>query len=155
MLATTYRRLVRNAAGRLIEVVRIVATEPAPVLLHCAAGKDRTGVATAVLLAAVGVPREHIVADYVRSDDSVARLPQRLALGWSEGQREAVLELLTIRQPELLRTSVAAIDTVLDSLEAWPGGPSGWLTAHGLSADELNMLTDKLTEAGLQQSARP
>lgn len=144
-LATTYRYLVQAAAGKLTEVVQVVATEPAPLLLHCAAGKDRTGIATAITLAAVGVPREEIVADYVRTEDSLGRLPERLALGWSEAQRVAALEELTMQRPELLRTSVAAIEAVLDVLERWRGGTIGWLLAHGLAIQELDRLTDTLT----------
>ncbi len=146
-LATTYRFLVRTAAAKLTQVVHVVATEPAPLLLHCAAGKDRTGIATAVTLAGVGVPREDIIADYVRTEDSLEHLPGRLALGWSPAHREAALEQLTVGQPELLRTSVAAIEAVLDSLEGWTGGPIGWLLEHGLAAQDPALLRAKLTVA--------
>jgi protein-tyrosine phosphatase len=93
----------------------------------------------------VGVPRENIVADYVRTEDSLEHLPERLALGWSEAQREAALEQLTVEKPELLRTSVTAIEAVLDSLDGWVGGATGWLVDHGLAAGDVELLKDKLT----------
>jgi protein-tyrosine phosphatase len=144
-LAKIYRYLVRTVAAKLTQVVHVVATEPAPLLLHCAAGKDRTGIATAVTLAGVGVPRPEIIADYMRTEDSLEHLPERLALGWSEAQRDAALEQLTMTKPELLHTSVTAIEAVLDSLEDWPGGPTRWLVEHGLPHDELELLHDRLT----------
>jgi protein-tyrosine phosphatase len=51
-----------------------VAEAPgAPILVHCASGKDRTGVVVAVLLLTLGVPRELIVEEYLLSDGGVER----------------------------------------------------------------------------------
>ena len=46
----------------------IIDADGAPILIHCSAGKDRTGWGTAVVHLALGVPREHIVADYMLSN---------------------------------------------------------------------------------------
>jgi protein-tyrosine phosphatase len=55
-------------------VVDTVGDAPAlPVLLHCTSGKDRTGVAVAVLLCALGVPQDVIVEEYLLSDGGVER----------------------------------------------------------------------------------
>jgi protein-tyrosine phosphatase len=42
-----------------------------PVLIHCASGRDRTGIAVAALLAAMGIERELIIAEYMLSDGDV------------------------------------------------------------------------------------
>lgn len=47
----------------------LVATEAVPALIHCTSGKDRTGFAAAVVLMALGVPRDTIVADYLLTND--------------------------------------------------------------------------------------
>ena len=47
----------------------LVAGEAVPALIHCTSGKDRTGFAAAVILMALGVPRETIVADYLLTND--------------------------------------------------------------------------------------
>ena len=44
-----------------------------PILVHCASGKDRTGVVVAVLLSTLGVPREVIVEEYLLSDGAIER----------------------------------------------------------------------------------
>lgn len=54
-LATAYLGFLSKGGPVLATVAKFVAEAPAPVLVHCAAGKDRTGVAVAVLLRAVGV----------------------------------------------------------------------------------------------------
>jgi protein-tyrosine phosphatase len=66
----TRDRVVRRWLGG---VVAVVADAALPVLLHCTSGKDRTGVAVAVILRALEVPREVIVEEYLLSDGEVAR----------------------------------------------------------------------------------
>jgi hypothetical protein len=144
-LPAIYRRLMRASALNLVAVVRVIADSPAPVLLHCAAGKDRTGVATAVALAAVGASPEAIVADYLRTEASLDGLLERLALGWSDEHREARVQRLTVQRPDLMLAPAAAIEAVLETLHAWPGATPRWLLEHGLEASELRALVDRLT----------
>ncbi len=63
------RQLVRVHTPLYREWLRQLASEDSasPQLFHCTAGKDRTGFAAAILLAALGVPREQIIADYLLS----------------------------------------------------------------------------------------
>jgi hypothetical protein len=145
-LPTIYRALLRGSAEALARVVDVVAHRPAPVLLHCAAGKDRTGVATAVTLAAIGVCPEAIVADYLRTEERLDGLLDRIALGWSPAQLEASMHRLTVERPDLMRAPVEAIQAVLDTLEEWPGGAPGWLGDHGLAPGTIETLRRRLTE---------
>src|SRR3546814_20211813 len=63
-----YRDMPRGLLPHLhLLIVAIIAGEM-PMLVHCTAGKDRTGVTIAVLLLALGVSREDVVRDYLRSD---------------------------------------------------------------------------------------
>ncbi|WP_433044930.1 tyrosine-protein phosphatase [Dactylosporangium sp. CS-033363] len=72
-LAEVYRASVIGNGGRVAAVVAAVAdAPPGAVLVHCAAGKDRTGIVVAVLLRLAGVPDEHIAADYAFSGDCEA-----------------------------------------------------------------------------------
>jgi protein-tyrosine phosphatase len=144
-LSTIYRRLLRASAVNLVAVAEVIAESPGPVLLHCAAGKDRTGVATAVALAAVGVTPEAIVADYLHTERSLDGLLGRLALSWSEHQREARLRRLTVDRPDLMQAPAAAIEAVLETLGAWPGATAGWLLDHGLAESGLERLIERLT----------
>jgi hypothetical protein len=144
-LPTIYRRLLRASAVNLVAVAEVIAESPGPVLLHCAAGKDRTGVATAVALAAVGVTPEAIIADYQRTERSLDGLLGRLALSWSEHQREAQLRRLTVDRPDLMQAPAAAIEAVLETLGAWPGATAGWLLDHGLAESRLERLIERLT----------
>jgi protein-tyrosine phosphatase len=61
------RRWLNAVAAAVVEVPEV------PVLVHCASGKDRTGVAVALLLLVIGVPREVIVEEYMLSDGDIER----------------------------------------------------------------------------------
>ena len=65
-LCDNYRRMPASYAGDLRALFeRLSQPDARPVLVHCAAGKDRTGFVCAMLLSALGVPRETVFADYL------------------------------------------------------------------------------------------
>ena len=69
------RRDARRAPGAIAQAITILATPASlPAMFHCSAGKDRTGVLAALLLGALGVPDETIVADYSLSRDAMERM---------------------------------------------------------------------------------
>src|SRR4051794_18499597 len=69
ILAEFYIAIVDRAASRLGELMEAVA-DGGPVLLHCAAGKDRTGTTIALLLDLIGTDHEVIVADFLRTNEA-------------------------------------------------------------------------------------
>jgi protein-tyrosine phosphatase len=104
-----------------------------PALLHCTAGKDRTGVLVGILLALLGVSRAAILADYLRSDifaknqrlgQSIAHAFERL-LGFTPAQ--ATIDAMIGVDPEFLNAS-------FDSIERQWGGIDGYFNAAGVSA---------------------
>lgn len=81
-----YRLLPYAYAGRYRRLFEVLETGETPLVFHCSAGKDRAGVAAALLLTTLGVPRDTIVEDYAMSDRVVdymalidAADPQRIA----------------------------------------------------------------------------
>ncbi|MDN5931420.1 MAG: tyrosine-protein phosphatase [Pseudonocardia sp.] len=133
-LSDAYRLLARDAAGAIAGIAGIVAGSPGPVLVHCTAGKDRTGIVVAVLLRAVGVRRADVVADYLRTE---ANLPRLWTLLRSAGIREP-------RNRALMGVHAAALDAVLDDVDAAEGGAAGWLAAHGVDDPTLDRLAQRL-----------
>lgn len=85
ILQEIYAYIVRSAQDTYAAFFRIVSDEQnAPLLFHCSAGKDRTGMAAVYLLSALGVDRETVIQDYLLSatyikgkyDFIVQRFPQ-------------------------------------------------------------------------------
>lgn len=140
--------LLRNYLGYLGDhpanvaeaVRRLAAQDAGPALVHCAAGKDRTGVLVALVLDAVGVHREAVVADYALSAERVETMFRR----WTTAEGRPMPEDLT---PHLPRGEVMA--AVLDHLDGahgrdGAGGAAGWLQANGLDGAALARLRERL-----------
>ncbi len=89
-LGKLYLGMVEHAATRLAAVIEELASHEAPSVFHCSAGKDRTGVISALLLGSLGVPNDIIVADYAATrealDGIVAKLSRSKGYGdmWKE-----------------------------------------------------------------------
>ena len=99
-----------------------------PMLLHCTAGKDRTGVSTAFLLSVLGVDRSLIEADYILTNRDVPRHADFIenSTGFPEGMnREAMIHAAGV--------PVDAIGDFLDGLQARWGGPIGYLRGIGIT----------------------
>jgi protein-tyrosine phosphatase len=140
-----------DASGRLIaEVATTVAAEPGPALVQCAAGKDRTGVVIAVILLAIGVEAEHVIADYTATTASMRAVLARMAarLGWEMPPFEDLPPLLR----EAPRDAIAA---VIDVVTSGPGGAAGWLASHGMSPADLDRLRAKLTTQAAHGTVQP
>src|SRR4051794_31822960 len=73
-----YLGYLRDRPDSVVAALRDVARGTGGVLVHCAAGKDRTGVVCALALEAVGVPRAAVVADYVATGDRIGPIIERL-----------------------------------------------------------------------------
>lgn len=141
-LSVFYRRMVRRAPEKLVEVFRIAVEADGPVLVHCAAGKDRTGVVSAMLLSAAGVQPDAIVADYARTDKNMYRVLQRLNLAPSlpPGVTEDIVA-------DLMAVPLEAIHAVIAEFGEHPGAAAGWLRSHGVTTAELDRWRGKFVGA--------
>ncbi len=108
-----------------------------PLLLHCTSGKDRTGFAAALLLAAVGVPRETVFQDYALTNFYRRPVPHLFA----PGTPDEVTKLLLSAQPKYLEAAFDEIDRVHGSFESYLN------QALGVDDFARRRLVDLLTEA--------
>jgi protein-tyrosine phosphatase len=114
-----------GAAAFTAAFTSIVAPAGTPALVHCAIGKDRTGVLVAVLLDAADVDRDEIVADYARSGARIAPIIAR----WRDGESGA-----TLSEQLAAFTALSAPETMeqtLDHLHRRWGGGAAYLQANG------------------------
>jgi protein-tyrosine phosphatase len=143
---TEFGTLADDYKGMLVRFRQPVATVMAAVagaddggvLVHCAAGKDRTGLVAALLLGLVGVPRRTIATDYALSAECLRRRNEE----WLEngpGDRAEREEVLRKFAP----TPQAMLE-VLDHLTERHGGVEGYLSWAGVPADDLTRLRARL-----------
>jgi hypothetical protein len=117
-----------------VEFVRAVSavldTDRHPVLIHCAAGKDRTGVLVALLLEFLGVERSVIGVDYELSQSCIVAVASRL-------ERETGRKLASTA-PEVMRLARAStIETFLGIVEERYGGARAWAMEQGIAAGAI------------------
>jgi protein-tyrosine phosphatase len=137
-----YLGYLRNRPDSIVAALRDAAQAPGATLVHCAAGKDRTGVVAALALAAAGVRREAIVADYVATGDRLEPLVARLLASptYSADLRGRTLDSH--------RPRAETMERFLDLVDERHGGAAGWLAEHGLDDRDAEALRARLTNAG-------
>jgi protein-tyrosine phosphatase len=111
-----------------------------PTLVHCAAGKDRTGISVALVLRLLGVKRDDVIADYLetaRHEGAIEARFQRIY-----GTRRAELPSAYLATPQ------QAIVSVLDTWDAHEGGVLGWFTSVGGTAADIEAVGRRLIDHG-------
>jgi len=136
-----YQAYLDHRPDRVVTAVRhVLAPAGHPVLFHCAAGKDRTGVLAALLLSLLGVPEEAIVADYVLTERALVPMMARLRAS------EPYAAMLAASDDEEQRPRPETMRAFLDWLSGH-GGADGWLLDHGVPQAELEEFRLAMLEA--------
>ncbi|WP_261568918.1 tyrosine-protein phosphatase [Frankia gtarii] len=147
-LRAIYDYTVDQRGERLTAAVLALAAPGAlPAIVHCSAGKDRTGLVIALVLDLAGVPAEVIAEDFALTAhflrDEAAAAVQRMSARASTDGAELPAALLA-SPPELIRHA-------LDRIHARHGDARGYLLAHGATVHAL----DRLVDALVAPAARP
>jgi len=132
-MTATYPKLLDQFRGQYTRMFGELLAGHAPLAFHCTAGKDRTGVAAALLLNALGVPRATIVEDYLLSNQHMAPMAAKPTGFWAK------------LSPEAARTFAGVdrryIDAVFAVTDRHAGGTMGYLKDElGLGAPEIAKL---------------
>lgn len=114
-----------------------IAEVDGPVVVHCAGGKDRTGLVAAILLRLAGVPIETVAEDYALSDANLRPLNDPwIGKAASEAERS--------KREKLSLTPAEAMERVLRELDARYGDAAGYLRAAGLDDAQVASLRARL-----------
>ncbi len=130
--AVHYVDMARLSSETFAFLFHLLAQDEAyPLVFHCAGGRDRTGVAAALILSAAGVSREDIVADYLISNEYLVPMMQRMRDSYAaQGiDPEPILANLHLREGYLA--------ALLDMLQREFGGVEGYLGSIGITPNEL------------------
>jgi len=138
-----YAQLPYEQAPSYRELFRLLVHNRVPLIFNCTAGKDRTGVAAALLLSALGVPRETVEADYAMSNLAVEGL---IALSAGDPRQTSDHPRDDGYAP-LLRAEPEYLDTAFRAIDRRSGGLAGYMEAElGLSRADIDQLRDLLLE---------
>lgn len=138
-VAARYRELLSDATVR--ETLAIAA-DPAsyPLVFHCAAGKDRTGIVAAIILSLLEVSREDIVADYMLTAPAMERLVATLIEAAPERAQLIEPHLPAIRgtQPGNIAGLLRMIDEEYGSVAGYAGRIGAGGSVAGVRANLLD-----------------
>jgi protein-tyrosine phosphatase len=145
LMRTTYAQLPRSAAPFLGQLFDALVAGEVPALVHCTAGKDRTGFTIAMVLTALGVDRQHVYRDYLAGsgrDPLEAEQPSAYML-------EALLarRLVPDEAHSLHVVRADYLDAAFDSITHEWGDPLAYLErTTGLDARRRALLQDHLLD---------
>lgn len=150
MFINSYRSMHQTYAPAYAEMFDNLANGNLPLAFNCSAGKDRTGVAAALLLSALGVPRETVVEDYALSEKVVDFMAE-FEVGLSNADPDSPYAFLSQLPPDvirpLMRTEPAYIEATLDAIESEHGSVIAFIQDElGVDEDELNRIQERLLE---------
>jgi len=142
-LIERYHEMTVEGAPALAQLVELAALHPdaVPLVFHCSAGKDRTGVAAAVLLGILGVPHDVIAADYAHSALAMADLT-----AWVRQQHPEDADTMSDQPAAFLSCPVEAMAGFLDQMSGRFGSVDAYADSIGVSADTRDLLRATFTE---------
>jgi protein-tyrosine phosphatase len=140
-VAARYREML-DAGNEAVSETLAILTDPDayPAMIHCSAGKDRTGILSAIILGILEVPDETIVADYALSAPAMEQLVEHFQRTYPDAR-----EQLTRIAPALVAAEPATMHGFLELVRADYGSIDGYVTDLGLASVvpylQANLLT--------------
>jgi protein-tyrosine phosphatase len=132
-----------GGAQRAVRQVISLLADERPVITHCFAGKDRTGFTVATVLEVVGVDRDAIVSDFLRSNAAVPQLRERI-LDSVRSRSGETAEVVTFAEARLTDAVLGVQEDYLvaarRTIDHNYGGLSGYLETAGVTAEDVAKL---------------
>jgi hypothetical protein len=142
-LAERYLWYLETGRSALVEALRLMAKSSSlPLVFHCTAGKDRTGVLAALVLDILGVERDVIVADYLITADRLELIMGRVRSDPTYSARMA--ELPASR----FTVEATTMERFLNGLYAGFGGARSWAMSAGVLTEDMDQMRAGLLEPG-------
>ena len=141
MLAARYQEIAQTGASNIAQAISIVADpETHPIVVHCLAGKDRTGIVVAVVLALLGVDDETVAQDYALSNLAMAALRERAEAAGIPRLRSADIS------DEVFSANPSNIASLFAALRAAHGSIEDYVISAGVKPAAIESLRSALVE---------
>ncbi len=139
-LADRYFLMAEFAKEPIARVITVLAQSRGAAVYHCAAGKDRTGVISAVLLGVLGVRDEVIVADYAATQENLDSIIERLM------ETRGYQEMFEVLPPDTLHAEPETMISLLEKVRDRYGSMRDYALAIGVTGESLARLESRLLE---------
>lgn len=129
-LVWAYRQMLAEAAPRFVDAIRLLSGgESLPAVFHCAAGKDRTGILSALVLGALGVDDRIIAADYGLTEQAMQRLVE-----WARVHQPELAEVYAKMPARFAAADPRAMTVILGDLVSAHGSVRNYV--HEIGVDD-------------------
>ncbi|MEV5515569.1 tyrosine-protein phosphatase [Streptomyces flaveolus] len=142
-MITSYRTIIKERTAEHSRVLHALAEDSVPALMHCAAGKDRAGLSIAITLLALGVQRDAIVEDYLKSNATHRRYKVRRSSSAASAYSPEVMELLSPLFDARAEYLTAAFETVE---ETWGGVDTYLENGLGVTPEIRERLRERMLD---------
>jgi protein-tyrosine phosphatase len=133
-----YLGYLHERADSIIAALRVIAYGSGAAIVHCAAGKDRTGVVCALALETAGATRDAVIADYAQTGERLDAVLGRLR------SSDTYAADLDSRPNDSHHPHAAIMDTFLATIDEEHGGALPWLSRHGWNTQDTTALRLRL-----------
>lgn len=145
MMETTYSVLPHALGPTIRHIAARIVEGKLPVVFHCSVGRDRAGMTAAMLLFALGVPRDAVIADYLRTNvhidaPSIRDITRKYLLLAGTELDEETLDILTFARIEHFHAALRTVKVEYGTVTAY-------LDAIGIDAALREGLRERLLEA--------
>ena len=137
-VASHYLSYLADRPDSVLRALQVVSRAQGAALVHCAAGKDRTGTVVALALSLVGADREAVIADYAASSERVQQIVDRLLA------TKTYADNLRDRPLSTHMTHAETMRVLLDHIDTEYGGVPGLVERLGWTAEDQQRLEAKL-----------
>jgi len=134
-----YLGYLEDRPDQIVAALRDITASEGAAIVHCAAGKDRTGVLVALALTAAGVRPQAVVDDYAATGERIGAVLDRLR------RSPTYSDDVNSKTADSQRPRAETMAMFLSEVDARYGGVEPWLAGHGFGADDLAGLRSRLT----------
>ncbi|GGM81398.1 phosphotyrosine protein phosphatase [Terrabacter tumescens] len=135
-----YLSYLASRPDSVVAALQAIASSEGAAVVHCAAGKDRTGTVVGLALKVVDVPDELVIADFAASAERVAAIMERLR------SRPAYARNLADKTVAQQSPTTDTMRLLLDALDERHGGVHGWLRTQGWTSADTDRMRHKLLD---------
>jgi protein-tyrosine phosphatase len=141
LLGSQYKEMLDEATPQIVSALAaLVAPGAFPAVFHCTAGKDRTGLLSAIVLSLVGVPEATVVADYALSGEAMERLRAKLMRKYPDG-KDVIASL-----DEVFSADPSNMVGLFEHLHQRYGSMEDYASTIGVPRDSVDRLRGVLLE---------
>lgn len=139
-LVWAYRQMIAEASPRFADAITLLASaDVLPAVFHCAAGKDRTGILSALVLGSVGVPDDLIAADYGLTEIAMQRL-----IVWARDHQPELADAYARMPARFAAADPRAMKVILSDISTKHGSVHNFVRAIGVDDDAIRSLSRTL-----------